>query len=301
MKKAIVSGANGFIGRAVVNELINNHVSVIALCRKSSQHIFPPNVRVLEFDLEHIDKLLDDISDRDIDVFYHFAWEGTSGVSRADVELQLKNALWTVECLKVAKQLNCKRFVGSGSIMEQETIAASYTQNNQPGLGYIYGSGKLVAHTMSMSVAADIGIELVWGMITNAYGPGEISQRMLNTTIRKIIADEPLQFTAATQNYDFIFIDDVARAFYLLGEKGKAFCHYIIGSSDAEKFLLEMKDTIAPDKQFLFGSIPYTGVNMSLEQFRSSEIEKDTGFRASVSFREGVQKTMNWIKEYDKQ
>ena len=52
------------------------------------------------------------------------------------------------------------------------------------------------------------------------------------------------QFTAGTQNYDFVYIDDVARAFRLIGEKGKPFHEYLIGSSTArplKEFLLEMK------------------------------------------------------------
>ena len=107
--------------------------------------------------------------------------------------------------------------------MEHETLAAAYKDGNHPGLGYIYGGGKLIAHVMSMSVAADIGIDLVWAEITNAYGVGELSPRFVNTTIRKIIHGEPLQFTAGTQNYDFVYIDDVARAFLSDWGKRKTF------------------------------------------------------------------------------
>ena len=44
-------------------------------------------------------------------------------------------------------------------------------------------------------------------MITNAYGVGERSPRMVNTTIQKCIRGEAPQFTAGTQNYDFVYID----------------------------------------------------------------------------------------------
>ena len=116
----------------------------------------------------------------------------------------------------------------------------------------------------------------------------------------KIINNEPLQFTSGTQNYDFVYIDDVARAFYLIGENGKPFCHYLIGSSDAKplrEFVLEMKAALAPDKEFVFGDVPFTGVNMPLSDFDCSITEKDTGFKATIPFGEGVKKTMYWIKE----
>lgn len=303
MKKVIINGANGFVGNAVMKKLLQEGVEVIALGRSTNRENIPSNVRFVPFELEKCSKILELIKDDDVDVFYHFAWKGSAGQARADVSLQLKNAEWTVECLRIAKQLGCKKFVCAGSIMEHETYYASYAQGNKPGLGYIYGSGKLVAHTMCMSVAADIGIDLVWAKITNAYGAGEVSPRMVNTTIRKILNNEPLLFTSGTQNYDFVYIDDVANAFYLIGKNGKPFCNYLIGSSNAKplrEFLEEMQSSIGPDKEFVFGDVPFTGINMPLSDFDCSNTEEDTGFKAIITFAEGTRKTMEWIKEYDK-
>lgn len=298
MQCAAVTGANGFIGSAVVKELQKHGVRVIALGHKNKANI-PPDVKYLPFELENADKVLDELSREKIEVFYHFAWKGSAGEDRADSTLQLMNAKWTIDCLKMAQKVGCRRFVCAGSIMEKEAFDAAHMQGNKPGAGYIYGSGKLAAHTMCMSVAAKIGIELVWGRVTNAYGPGELSPRMLNTTIRKIIAKEPLLFTQGVQNYDFVYIDDVARAFYLMGEGGIPFSHYLIGSSNARtlrEFLLELKENLAPEQEFIFGDVPYTGVMMPLEDFDCSFTEQELGFKAKVPFREGVKRTMEWIK-----
>ena len=302
MKKAIVTGANGFVGGALVKELINNGIEVIALDLEGHNNNLPKDdkVKFYPFDLTNAFEIKDALKDAGADTFYHFAWAGSAGPARADAALQLNNAKWTVDCLKLAKELGCQRFVNAGSIMELETIAAAFKAENKPGLGYIYGSGKLVAHTMCKSVAADIGIDLVWAMITNAYGVGERSPRMVNTTIQKCIRGEAPQFTAGTQNYDFVYIDDVARAFRLIGQNGKPFCEYLIGSSNAKplkEFLLEMKEAIAPDLDFIFGDIPFTGVNQPLEEFDCSKTEKDTGFKAEISFGEGCRRTRDWWLE----
>lgn len=302
MKKAIVTGANGFVGGALVKELVNNGIEVVALDLEGHNNNLPKSdlVKFYPFDLTNAFEIKDRMKETEIDTFYHFAWAGSAGVARADVALQLNNAKWTVDCLKLAKELGCQRFVNAGSIMELETTAAAFKAGNKPGLGYIYGSGKLVAHTMCKSVAADIGIDLVWAMITNAYGVGERSPRMVNTTIQKCIRGEAPQFTAGTQNYDFVYIDDVARAFRLIGQNGKPFCEYLIGSSNAKplkEFLLEMKAAIAPDLDFVFGDIPFTGVNQPLEEFDCSKTEKDTGFKAEISFGEGCRRTRDWWLE----
>lgn len=304
MKKVIVTGANGFVGSALVKELVKNDAEVLAMDMPGCNGNLPvcDKVKFLPLALDNISSLKDVIDDRDFDCFYHFAWAGSAGAARADTKLQLQNAQWTIECLRAAKEVGCQKFVAAGSIMEHETMAAAFAAGNKPGLGYIYGSGKLVAHTMAMSVAADIGIDLVWAEITNAYGVGELSPRMVNTTIRKVIKGEEPQFTAGTQNYDFVYIDDVAKAFYLIGKNGKPFNEYLIGSSNAKplkEFLLEMKAAIAPDLNFIFGDIPFTGINLPLEKYDCSKTEKDTGFKAQISFGEGCRRTMEWLKQVE--
>lgn len=301
MKKVILTGATGFIGNAVLRELVAHDIHVVAISRQINPKNIPasPLVQYISCELANMKEMLLSSAICDADTFYHFGWMGTAGSMRADTKLQLDNAQWTVEALESAHALGCKRFVCAGSIMEHETMAAAYTQGNKPGLGYIYGGGKVIAHIMCMSVAAKLGIDLIWPAITNAYGIGEVSPRLVNTTIRKCIHGEAPQFTAGTQNYDFVYIDDVARAFYLIGKNGKPFHEYLIGSSHAKplkEFLLEMKEAIAPNIDFVFGDIPFTGIDLPLEQFDCTETEKDTGFKAEVSFAEGTRRTKAWLE-----
>lgn len=304
MKKAIISGANGFVGSAVVRELLENGYEILALDREGCSGNLPKDTRVsfLPWELSDMPHLKEKVQNGPYDIFFHFAWAGSAGPARADTALQLNNAQWTVDALQAAKALGCSRFLCAGSIMEHETMAAAYTQGNRPGLGYVYGGGKLIAHVMCMSVAAQIGIDLIWPEITNAYGVGERSPRLVNTTIQKCIRNEPPQFTSGVQNYDFVYIDDVARAFRLIGEKGKPFHEYLIGSSQAKplrEFLLEMQAAIAPELEFRFGDVPFTGIDLPLERFDGSQTEADTGFRAEISFAEGCKRTMAWWKEQE--
>lgn len=301
MKKVIITGADGFVGSYTVKHFLNEGVEVIALdiAEKPNRLEIHKNLKYLQLDISDISTLLEKLPSDEYDAFIHFAWAGSAGNERINYNLQMQNALNTVECLKAAKTLGCKRFVCAGSIMEYEVEAAVHTQGSKPGMAYIYGMGKHIAHSMCKCVAADIGIDLIWPMITNAYGVGEISPRFVNTTIRKIINKEPLRFTAATQNYDFVYITDVAKAFYLITKNGKPFCEYMIGSSTArplKEFIIEMQQALAPDATPIFGDVPFTGTNMPLKTFDTSATENDCGFKAEVSFAEGTKLTMDWLK-----
>lgn len=303
MKKAIVTGANGFVGSHVCKELCSEGVKVYAVIKDENENIENISslngLEVIYCDLDSITCLPEKITDRDIDVFYHFAWAGVSSALRCDENVQVKNALWTVQAMRTADAMRCKKFVNAGSIMEKETYMAVCTQGSEPSVGYIYGAAKLFARTICKPIASSLDIDLCWAVITNTYGVGEFSTRFVNTTIRKIIAGEPLQFTAATQNYDFIYIDDVAKAFVAIGKYGKPNKEYTIGSGSArplKEFILELLQTLAPDSEPLFGDVPFTGVNIPLESFDTTDIEEDCHFTPTVSFVEGIQKTMEWLK-----
>ena len=301
MKRVIITGADGFVGSNTVQCFLDNGIEVLAMdIVQTPNRLKPqPGLTYKCVDISDVDQLEKAISEFEYDTFIHFAWAGSAGPQRADYNLQLQNALNTVECMKVAKQQGCSRFVCAGSIMEREVEAAVHTQGSRPGMGYIYGMGKHIAHCLCKSVAVDIGIDLLWPMITNAYGVGELSPRFVNTTLRKIISKEPLQFTAGTQNYDFVYVTDVARAFYAVARDGMPFKEYIIGSGNArplKEFIIEMQQALAPDVEPQFGDVPFTGTNLPLAAFDTSDIEKDCGFKPSVGFAEGTRMTMEWLK-----
>lgn len=303
MKRVIITGADGFVGSYTVQYFLKQGIEVLALDIEDKPRRLREDkaLQYMQCDISNAEEMLKKIKYNYYDTFIHFAWAGSAGEARTDYNLQMRNALNTVECMKSAKKLGCSRFVCAGSIMEYEVEAAVHAQGSNPGMGYIYGMGKHIAHCMCKSVAVSIGIDLVWPMITNAYGIGELSPRFVNTTLRKIINGEPLQFTAATQNYDFVYITDVAKAFYLIAKNGKPFCEYMIGSGNArplKEFILEMQKECAPSSVPLFGDIPFTGTNIPLNIFSILDTTKDCGFKAEVSFAEGTRKTMEWLKTF---
>lgn len=302
MKKALVTGATGFIGSNVVKLLAEKNIDVLVIVRNTekAKSLFGAfsNVRIIKCEMENYMRIPELIPDRDVDITFHFAWDGTSGESRKDYRKQLENVVGLCDLLRAVKQIDCQRIVCAGSIMESEVIEATRLQDTPSAPANVYSAAKCVSHQMAKAVANEVGIDLVWGIITNAYGPGEVSARFINTTLRKILNREPLAFTSGTQNYDFIYISDLAQAFLAIGEKGKANCEYVLGSGHAcplKNFILEMQAVLAPELELSFGTAPFVGISLPLNAYSTKKLEEDTGFHAKVPFSEGIRLTMDWI------
>ena len=235
MKKVIVTGANGFIGTALCRELSNQGISVIAVVRNEEENISNienlKGLRVVYSDLSEFKKLHKKISDRDVDVLYHLAWVGSAGSLRGNSEVQFNNIRYTCDTVEACSKMNCKRFVFASSIMEYE-IEALMATDATPGINTLYSSAKVSADYMARTIAGSLEVDYIRAVISNIYGPGELSPRLVNTSIRKLLKGEHCAFSAGEQTYDFIYIDDAAKTFVAIGEKGVTNRTYYIGSQN---------------------------------------------------------------------
>ena len=300
MKNVLVSGANGFIGKTLVKTLLENDYHVVALDICFDDILLNNDcvtcVSVLNKEICEIRK---EILDKNYICFFHLAWCGTSGQARAEYEMQLNNVKITCDYIKLCNEIGCRRFIYASSINEMETYEYLQSDDIEPSGGYIYGTAKLAAHLMGETVAKLEGIEFIPVIITNIYGVGEKSARMIYTSIYKLIHKEHCSFTAGHQTYDFIYITDAINALVAVSEKGKAFNRYYIGSGEPKplkNFLIEMRDIVAPGTEIGLGDLPFNGVDISYTQFDLKKVERDTGYKNQISFAEGIKMTANYIK-----
>ena len=296
----VVTGANGFIGAALCRELAAQGVGVIAVVNKSDSNVKEiPGVEVLHCELSQYSKLSTLIGrKRDIDVFYHFAWAGTSGDLRGNVDIQLANVKAACEAVEACKDIGCKRFVFAGSIMEYEIDAYMQTEK-MPSRNTLYCTAKLSGDYMARTVAADCGVEYIRAIISNVYGPGEYSARLINTSIRKMLRGEHCAFSSGEQLYDFIYIDDAAKAFIAVGKRGISNKTYYIGNAVPRKlkeFLCQLRDVVNPALKIGLGEIPFNGVSLSYNELSTDNVTADTGFVPQIDFVTGIRRTVEWIR-----
>ena len=150
MKKALVTGATGFIGRWLVKELISQGVEVIAVVREShrgEENIFGSNeIKVVFCNMEKIRDLQNMLLDRDINVAFHLAWSGVSGEGAKDPIRQIANLTNTIYLIETLAEMGCRTIVGAGSLHEIESFYEMKEDKPISNLGYMYKAAKLSAH-----------------------------------------------------------------------------------------------------------------------------------------------------------
>ena len=303
MKKVIVTGANGFIGTALCKKLSDEGINVIAIVRDKEENITKikdiPRIKIIYCDLSDFRNLSKYIEDRDIDALYHLAWVGSAGALRGDSDVQIRNIQYTCDTIKACLEINCKRFIFASSIMEYE-IQATMETDAMPSINTLYSSAKVAADYMARTLSGSYGIDYIRAVISNIYGPGETSPRLVNTSLRKMLNNEHCAFSAGNQLYDFVYITDAAQMFIEIGKRGIANRTYYIGSQKPrplKEFLCEMRDQVDPKTEIGLGEIPFNGVSLSYKEFDINAVKKDTGYIPEVTFAQGIKNTLEWIKE----
>lgn len=305
--KYIVTGATGFVGQALVNQLIKEKNHIVVLVRNQAkvpkEWIENDLVTIFISEMENYNKIVEYIKEKNFDIFVHLAWSGTSGMERANVKMQLDNVNYCCEAVCLAAKLGCKKFVNAGSIMEYEVIDFIPSDGTQPGLGNIYSTAKLTADYMAKTIAAKEGLNYNNVIISNIYGAGEKSQRFLNTTLRKMLRNESIPLTHGNQLYDFIYITDAVNAIIKVSQSDEIINESVYIGNTTQKplkdFILEMKNIVASDSVLLFGAVPFNGALLRYNEFDTFKLEQRLNFVPIVSFEQGIKLTRKWMEEQE--
>lgn len=304
MKKVIVTGANGFIGSALLRELSCRGIEVIAVIKGKDSDIGRikqlSNIKIVYCDMDDIFNLPDLVTDRDVDACFHLAWVGTFGDERSYYEMQMRNIRYAVQTVDAISRIGVKRFIGAGSLAEKDVLNYHGEDGATPNATSYYGIAKIAAHYMTKTECTKRGIEHVWCYLSNTFAVGSTTNNFVMMASRLMLRGERAAFTSGEQIYDFMYVTDTAKAMYYAGEKGTVNTAYYLGSNKQrplKEYIKIIRDTIDPSIELHFGEIPYNGNSLPVEAYDGKKLADDTGFKPSISFEEGIKKTVEWLKK----
>lgn len=300
--RAIITGGTGAVGMALIEELISQGVEVLVFCRKDSERNdrIPrhPMVSVLYCDLNQLEEV-QNTTGKQYDVFYHFAWQGTTGESRNQMLLQNQNVKYALEAVKAAKRFGCRIFIGAGSQAEYGRVEGKLKADTAVFPENGYGMAKLCAGQMTRVLAGQLEMEHIWVRILSVYGPYDAENSMVMSTIRKLLRGEVPQFTKGEQYWDYLYSKDAAVAFRLLAEQGIDQKVYVLGSGQVSRlseYIGLIRNVVRPGAAIELGAIPYSPKQVMYLCADSEALKKDVGFVPEVEFAQGIQRVVEWYK-----
>ena len=302
MKRVVITGATGMISIALIKYLISQDIEVLAIINPNSirKNDIPINklVTIIERDISQLSNLVNSISKK-YDIFYHFAWTGTFGDSRNDVCMQNLNIKYTLDAVQLASLLGCNTFIGAGSQAEYGNVSCKLSSDIIANPNSAYGIAKYTTGKLSSIYAEKLGLKHIWTRILSIYGPYDGENTMITSSIKKLLSKQKPLYTKAGQIWDYLYCDDAARAFYLIGEKGKNKTIYCLGSGEERHlydYITKMRDIIDPSLEIGLGEIEYNPNQVMFLSADITELTRDTGFLPNFSFEQGIKETIEWYK-----
>ena len=230
------------------------------------------------------------------DVFYHFAWDGTSKETRDDPQTHLNNIQYTLDAVGLAHRLGCRKFIGAGSQAEYGIYSGKIYPDTRVEPILSYGIAKYAAGKLSRKICDRDGITHIWTRIFSVYGEHDSENTMIQYALRQFRAGKPAHFSAATQTWNYLYETDAGKIFYLLGEKEVPSGTYCVASEDTrplKNFILEMQQVYGNGAQCIFAP-PSNEKMVSLDPDITSLVEA-IGWRPQTSFAEGIRKIIEKI------
>lgn len=217
MKRVLVTGASGFIGRHTLNSLIELGFDVHAVTSKKS---YPRETdckwhTANLLDSTQVNRLISAVQPTHL---LHFAWYLTP----KDYQSSVNNFYWvqsSLELLLKFKEYGGQRAVMAGTCFEYDTSYGYCSELLTPKApNSVYGECKHALQIMLEGFSNITGLSSAWGRIFFIYGPHEHPDRLVSSVIRSLLQGEPARCSHGNQIRDFLHVQDTADAFVALLE-----------------------------------------------------------------------------------
>jgi UDP-glucose 4-epimerase len=300
MTRAIIIGADGFVGSHLTQRLRNENIDVWAVVLPRSPLVARiksiPGVHILEHSIEELNS---SCMPDEADVLYYLAWQGVSPEERNEFDLQFKNIDLSIRCLRIAADIGVKKVIFPGSTSEYMFYGKPIDSSAAPSVVNAYGSVKAAVRYLCGQYAEELGIGFIYTVITGIYAADRIDNNVLNYTIKCLLREEKPILTGLEQLWDYVHIDDVMDAMYLIGEKGIPGSFYCIGHGDNQpllRYIEAIRDIINPSLPLGIGEKPYPSGRIPSSCVDLSTLCIDTGFKPKIPFRIGIKEVINRIQ-----
>lgn len=322
-KTIIITGGAGFIGSHVVREFVLKYPNYrivnldaltyagnLANLRDIEQS---PNYIFVKVDITDAEKVLATFKEYQPDGVIHLAAESHVDRSITDpLAFVMTNVIGTVNLLNAARAIwkddfEGKRFhhVSTDEVYGTLGETGLFTEETSYDPHSPYSASKASSDHFVRAYHDTYGLPIVLTNCSNNYGPNHFPEKLIPLCIHNILNSKPLPIYGDGKfTRDWLFVIDHARAIDLVFHKGKNGDSYNVGGFNEWKNI-DLVQELCKQVDEKLGRAQGTAAQLITfvkdrpghdlrYAIDASKIHRELGYHPSVTFEEGLSKTIDW-------
>lgn len=298
MKRTLITGTNGFLA----NRLIDFSGEQVFGISRGDNHKAQKKCTILHGDILDIEFLKRVINDFEIELIYHCAAQSIVRLANTNPRYCFEdNVMGTVNIMEAARQINpsIKIVVASSDKAYGSHYMLPYTEEMALQAGDPYSTSKACCDLIAQSYYHTYSLNVNIVRSANIYGAGDMNlSRIIPRTITQVLKKQkPVVYSGVFDfKREFVYVDDVCRAYTMIAEKGAPGEAYNVGTEQVFK-VGEMVESICDLMEWNDGiEIVQKNFPEIRYQYLSSDKIRSIGWNHHISMKEGLLKTIAWYK-----